>query len=300
MAEGTRRSMPICATTRAATGSTARCGSTPRSRRMKRRADGKPGWTLDAALDRWRQPAMRISISSPSAPDSSTSRRPSPLPGEDGFMAQGGQVLHSSHYADADLAKGRKVVVLGGSEIGDRHRGERGQFRRQRGHHRVSRAGVAHSVLRRRARQLQAHPLHPRAGADVRELGHRSAGAARACGRKAVGLGELARAREHAEDAAQAEAVRHGAEGADRGRRQLLGADRNPRLLPDGRRRPHQGGAGHLRSLRRQHHRDERRPARRRRRRGAGDRLQARRAVPARGVPEEAGRSPTGSTGSIG
>ena len=51
----------------------------------------------------------------------------------------------------------------------------------------------------------------------------------RACHRKAAGLGELARAGEPAEGAAQARQMRDGAGRADRGRRQLLGADRNAR-----------------------------------------------------------------------
>src|SRR5207237_4144817 len=37
-------------------------------------------------------------------------------PGEDAFTVQGGRILHSSHYNDPTLAKGRRVVVLGGSK----------------------------------------------------------------------------------------------------------------------------------------------------------------------------------------
>lgn len=37
-------------------------------------------------------------------------------PGKETFEAQGGRILHSSHYNDAAIAKGRKVVVLGGSK----------------------------------------------------------------------------------------------------------------------------------------------------------------------------------------
>ena len=36
--------------------------------------------------------------------------------GEEAFKAQGGRILHSSQYNDAGLAKGKKVVVLGGSK----------------------------------------------------------------------------------------------------------------------------------------------------------------------------------------
>ncbi len=39
-----------------------------------------------------------------------------PLPGEDAFKAGGGRIMHSSAYNDASLARGRKVVVLGGSK----------------------------------------------------------------------------------------------------------------------------------------------------------------------------------------
>src|SRR5213079_213183 len=38
------------------------------------------------------------------------------LPGEEAFAARGGRILHSSRYGDAAIAKGRKVVVLGGSK----------------------------------------------------------------------------------------------------------------------------------------------------------------------------------------
>ena len=126
-------------------------------------------------------------------------------------------------------------------EVGDRYRGQRGQFRRSRSDAGVPRAGMADSLFHRRPGQFQTHTLYPRAGGDVPELGHRRDVAVRACGRKAVRLGQLARTGEPAESSAQARQMRHGAERADRGWRQLLGADRNPRILPDGRRRPHQG-----------------------------------------------------------
>jgi cation diffusion facilitator CzcD-associated flavoprotein CzcO len=82
---------------------------------MERRADGKPGWTL--------------ALSDPSGATSKEDfdfvavctgqfNEPQTLscPGEDGFVARGGQILHSSKYNDATLAKGRRVVVLGGSK----------------------------------------------------------------------------------------------------------------------------------------------------------------------------------------
>jgi dimethylaniline monooxygenase (N-oxide forming) len=81
---------------------------------MAPRADGEPGWTLELKT-----------------PDGSTKEdfdfvaictgqfsepRRLNLPGEEAFRAQGSQILHSSRYNDAALAKGRKVVVLGGSK----------------------------------------------------------------------------------------------------------------------------------------------------------------------------------------
>src|SRR5215471_12914558 len=81
---------------------------------MARRTDGKPGWSLQLKT-----------------PDGSstedfdfvaictgqfTDPRTLDLPGDEAFRTQGGQILHSSKYSDASLAKGRKVVVLGGSK----------------------------------------------------------------------------------------------------------------------------------------------------------------------------------------
>ncbi|WP_020591160.1 flavin-containing monooxygenase [Kiloniella laminariae] len=37
-------------------------------------------------------------------------------PGQNDFIAQGGSVIHSSEYSDPSLAKGKRVVVLGGSK----------------------------------------------------------------------------------------------------------------------------------------------------------------------------------------
>ena len=37
-------------------------------------------------------------------------------PGQDGFEAAGGQVMHSSEYTDPAMVKGKRVVVLGGSK----------------------------------------------------------------------------------------------------------------------------------------------------------------------------------------
>ena len=81
---------------------------------MSRRADGKPGWTLDLAgpggTTKEDFDFVAICTGQFNEP------RALPLPGEDVFKARGGQILHSSQYSDAALAKGRKVVVLGGSK----------------------------------------------------------------------------------------------------------------------------------------------------------------------------------------
>ena len=82
---------------------------------MNRRPDSEPGWRLDLL-----------------GPDGGTSHedfdfvavctgqfnepRTISHPGEEAFEAQGGRILHSSQYGDPAVAKGRKVVVLGGSK----------------------------------------------------------------------------------------------------------------------------------------------------------------------------------------
>jgi len=81
---------------------------------MNRRTDRKPGWTLDLTTpdgsSREDFDFVAICTGQFSEPQNLS------LPGEDAFAAQGGQILHSSSYNDAGLAKGRKVVVLGGSK----------------------------------------------------------------------------------------------------------------------------------------------------------------------------------------
>ena len=81
---------------------------------MRWRADGKPGWTLELTTATGTASEdfdfVAICIGQFSEPQTLG------LPGEDGFKAQGGKILHSSNYNDAALAKGRKVVVLGGSK----------------------------------------------------------------------------------------------------------------------------------------------------------------------------------------
>ena len=81
---------------------------------MNRRADGKPGWTLEfTAPDKAsREDFDFVAICTGQFNDPQELK----LSGEDAFRAQGGQILHSSSYGDAPLAKGRQVVVLGGSK----------------------------------------------------------------------------------------------------------------------------------------------------------------------------------------
>jgi cation diffusion facilitator CzcD-associated flavoprotein CzcO len=81
---------------------------------MRRRADGKPGWTLEltTATGTASEDFDFVAICTGQFSEPQTLR----LPGEDGFKAQGGKILHSSNYTDAALAKARKVVVLGGSK----------------------------------------------------------------------------------------------------------------------------------------------------------------------------------------
>ena len=203
---------------------------------------GQPGWTLEHQQSGWRDHAARISISSRSAPASSTNRASCICPGEDGFKAQGGQILHSSQYTDPTLAKGKKVVVLGGSKSATDIAVNAVNAGAQRSHDRLSRAGLAHPLFHRRARSTSSA-----SSTSARRRRCSAAGASSAMSRlahrdrQAADLGELARAGKPAEGAAEAQQMQHGPEGADRGRRQLLGADRNARLLSDGRRRPDQG-----------------------------------------------------------
>lgn len=82
---------------------------------MNRRPDSRPGWQLE----------LRGADGSASHEDfdfvavcTGQFNEPQTLshPGEEAFKAQGGRILHSSQYNDAAIAKGRRVVVLGGSK----------------------------------------------------------------------------------------------------------------------------------------------------------------------------------------
>ncbi len=81
---------------------------------MERRADGQPGWTLTLkAAGRTRKldvDFVAICTGQFSYKNIITH------PGQDAFVAQGGQVMHSSEYTDPEIARDRHVVVLGGSK----------------------------------------------------------------------------------------------------------------------------------------------------------------------------------------
>jgi dimethylaniline monooxygenase (N-oxide forming) len=81
---------------------------------MDRRADAKPGWTLEL------EAPAGMSCEDFDFVAVCTGQFNDPLKlslfGEDTFRTEGGQILHSSSYNDAKLAKGRRVVILGGSK----------------------------------------------------------------------------------------------------------------------------------------------------------------------------------------
>lgn len=81
---------------------------------IERRADGQPGWTLtlETAGRERRQDFDFVAICTGQFSDKNIITHP----GQDAFAAQGGRVLHSSEYVDAGIARGRHVVVLGGSK----------------------------------------------------------------------------------------------------------------------------------------------------------------------------------------
>ncbi|CAL79439.1 putative dimethylaniline monooxygenase (N-oxide-forming); putative exported protein [Bradyrhizobium sp. ORS 278] len=83
-------------------------------RLMQRRADGKPGWTLDlmSGESESREDYDFVAVCTGQFNEPQTLS----LPGEDAFKAAGGAIMHSSKYNDAGIARGRNVVVLGGSK----------------------------------------------------------------------------------------------------------------------------------------------------------------------------------------
>ncbi|WP_298972567.1 NAD(P)/FAD-dependent oxidoreductase [uncultured Roseobacter sp.] len=81
---------------------------------MARRADGQPGWTLtiEAAGKTWTEDFDFVSVCTGQFSEKNIITHP----GQDAFIARGGQVLHSSEYTDPALVAGKDVVVLGGSK----------------------------------------------------------------------------------------------------------------------------------------------------------------------------------------
>jgi dimethylaniline monooxygenase (N-oxide forming) len=81
---------------------------------MERRADGKPGWTLtlESAGRTRKEDFDFVAICT----GQFSYKNIISHPGQDEFVAQGGRVMHSSEYTDPDIARGKHVVVLGGSK----------------------------------------------------------------------------------------------------------------------------------------------------------------------------------------
>lgn len=82
---------------------------------INRRPDSRPGWRMDL-----RGPDGNVAQEDYDFVAVCTGQFNEPQtishPGKDTFEAEGGRILHSSQYNDAAIAKGRKVVVLGGSK----------------------------------------------------------------------------------------------------------------------------------------------------------------------------------------
>jgi cation diffusion facilitator CzcD-associated flavoprotein CzcO len=81
---------------------------------MDRRTDGKPGWTLtlESAGRTRKQDVDFVAICTGQFSDKNIITHP----GQDAFIAQGGEVKHSSEYTDPEMIRGKRVVVLGGSK----------------------------------------------------------------------------------------------------------------------------------------------------------------------------------------
>lgn len=81
---------------------------------MNRRADGQPGWTLtiEAAGRVRKEDFDFVAICTGQFSDKNILTHP----GQEAFVAGGGEVIHSSEYTDSAMARGKHVVVLGGSK----------------------------------------------------------------------------------------------------------------------------------------------------------------------------------------
>lgn len=81
---------------------------------MDRRAGGQPGWTLmlEHAGAVRQQEVDFVAVCTGQFSDKQLITHP----GQEAFVAQGGQVIHSSQYTDPGMVRGQRVVVLGGSK----------------------------------------------------------------------------------------------------------------------------------------------------------------------------------------
>lgn len=81
---------------------------------MERRADGKPGWTLTVVKlgESQRRDVDFVVMATGMFSNKNVIRHP----GQESFVAQGGDVVHSSDYLDPAAARGKRVVVLGGAK----------------------------------------------------------------------------------------------------------------------------------------------------------------------------------------
>ncbi|MDF3415864.1 NAD(P)/FAD-dependent oxidoreductase [Sulfitobacter sp. M57] len=81
---------------------------------MERRADGRPGWTLtlEAGAQTWSEDFDFVSVCTGQFSEKNIISHP----GQDDFVARGGEVMHSSEYTDPSVCAGKDVVVLGGSK----------------------------------------------------------------------------------------------------------------------------------------------------------------------------------------
>lgn len=82
---------------------------------MARREDSKPGWTLTLAPKGQPETTESYDFVAVCTGQFSDKNMLS-HPGQDGFTAAGGQVMHSSDYTDPSMVKGKRVVVLGFSK----------------------------------------------------------------------------------------------------------------------------------------------------------------------------------------
>ena len=81
---------------------------------MDRRDDGQPGWTLSIVQTgtSFKDTVDFVAVCTGQFSD----KKMVTHPGQDNFVASGGQLIHSSQYTDPAMSEGKRVVVLGGSK----------------------------------------------------------------------------------------------------------------------------------------------------------------------------------------